>query len=306
MKNPLQYFEDLLSSDQSESKKQSMISNFIKDWGNYGDVSIDNENGIIKQTISTFDENTKTWSTDTGVLIFENHFQQEIDKEYTKTIKLLSEQILDISSQSLSPEIFINQIKGKISILKGKANQYYNTYPFVKEIICKIDEYINEYSTDSSTKEVLNISDSSTVAIPVITNYSALSFKWDLLNPDDIENELSRLYELLTENPPLIFCDKQDFINGFSQREVIAGVNWMVMSKNRTCSKSSLIYLLLQLIENCDLMDEPNDFNKKVEYVFRDNLGQTLSNIKQSKSQLSDNPAQKERIDEIIEKFLQG
>jgi len=52
-------------------------------------------------------------------------------------------------------------------------------------------------------------------------------------------------------------------------------------------------------------MDEPDDFNKKIEYVFRDNLGQRFSNIKQSKSRMSDNPAQKERIDEIIESFLQ-
>lgn len=302
MNNPLEYFENLLSSDQSESKKQFMISDFLDKWSGYGEVNEDRERGIIEQKIHFFDEVTKTWSQDVGVLTFESYFQQEIDKEYKQAIKSLSHQVLGISSKSTNPEIFINQIQSKIYSFKIKSDQYYPSYPFVKEALIKINDYLKEYS---ALKNENTIIPNTTLATPVITNYSSLSFKWDLMNPEDVVSELSRLYELLIANPPLIDCDKQDFINGFSQKEVVAGINWMVMAKNKTCSKSSLIYLLKKLTENCDLMDEPDDFNKKVEYVFRDNLGEKLSNIKQSKSQSSDNPAQKERIDEIIESFLQ-
>lgn len=314
MKNPLYYFENLLSADLSEEKKNIFISDSEQNW-NYNITKIDRENGIIEQELKFYDKYEDMWHFDTGISSFKDSFKNEIDREYKEAIKLLSQQILEISSKSISPEMFITQIKNKTLNFKRKSEQYYSAYPFVKEALIKIDEYLTEYSINTEIRKSANITipnisivdrEQANYATLAITNYSSLSFKWDLINPNDVESALSRLYGLLTSNPPLIQCDRQDFINGFSQREVVTGINWKVMAKSKTCSKGSLIYLLLQLIEKCDLMDEPDDFNKKVEYVFRDHLGERLSNIKQSKSQMSDNPAQKERIDEIIESFLQA
>src|SRR5690606_33621436 len=208
--------------------------------------------------------------------------------------------ILDISCKGISSEIFIGEVKNKIKNLKNKSGQYYPNYPFVMGALNSIEDYISQYLI--SVKKP--IFEQTRIPTP-IPNYSPLSFKWDLINPEDTIERLSRLFGLLTESPSLIDGEIEDFINGFSQREVVVGVKWLVLSKNKTCSKASLIYLLEQLMDRSDLMDEPNDFNKKVEYVFRDNNGTKLNNIKQSKSQLSGNPTQKERLDAIIDRLLE-
>lgn len=324
MNNPLQYFEDLLSVDQIEAKKKNWISYSKTNWG-HEIVKVDEEAGSIEEYSWDFDEETKKFTQfPNSVTFFRDVFEREIRKELDNSKNLILTEILKISSTGIIPQTYLNQLIARVNILQHKNSSLYLDYSFVQENVTALKSFIQENldSTGSSNEISSENSPINNIAIPieqvmfatpaitnyatpVITNYSSLSFKWDLLNPDDVESELSRLYELLTANPPLIECDKQDFINGFSQREVVAGINWMVMAKNKTCSKSSLFYLLSQLIEKSDLMDEPDDFNKKIEYVFRDNLRQRFSNIKQSKSQMSDNPAQKERIDEIIESFLQ-
>ncbi|GEM_PF-2145168 len=320
MNNPLVYFENLLSSDQAEAKKKDWIYDTKTNWGGYI-VDTNEELGSIEQYSWDFDEDTKEFTyIPNSVTFFQDVFESEIKKELNNSKQIILTEILKISSAGITPQNYLNQLIARMTILQYKSSSLYLDYSFVKENVTALKSFIQE-NLDSSGSSI-EISSKNTLATPieqvifpipaitnyatpVITNYSSLSFKWDLMNPEDVETELSRLYELLTANPPLIDCDKQDFINGFSQREVVAGINWMVMAKNKTCSKSSLFYLLSQLIEKSDLMDEPDDFNKKVEYVFRNNEGEKLSNIKQSKSQSSDNPAQKERIDEIIESFLQ-
>ena len=300
MMNPLEYFEDLLSSDKTGQKKQHMISNNLENW-NFGIVDTNTEKGIIKYSFDDYDEETKVWENVTSIFTFEDYFEQEIERNTKDTIKSLSKIILDIISKGISSEIFIRDVKNKIKNLKTKSGKYYSTYPFVMDSLITIEDYISEYLSSAKTP----IFKQTSIATPVpILNYSPLSFKWDLINPEDIIERLSRLFDLLTESPSLIDGAIEDFINGFSQREVVSGISWLVLSKNKTCSKASLIYLLQQLMDRSDLMDEPNDFNKKVEYVFRDNIGMKLNNIKQSKSQQSDNPTQKERIDEIIDRLL--
>lgn len=324
MNNPLEYFENLLSSDQAEAKKKDWIYDTKTNWGGYI-VDTNEELGSIEQYSWDFDEDTKEFTyLPNSVTFFQDVFESEIKKEVNNSKQIILTEILKISSAGITPQNYLNQLIARMTILQYKSSSLYLDYSFVKENVTALKSFIQENldssgSSNEISSEKTLINNIATpieqvifttpvitnYATPVITNYSSLSFKWDLLNPDDVESELSRLYELLITNPTLIECDKQDFINGFSQKEVVAGINWMVMAKNKKCSKSSLFYLMSQLIEKSDLMDEPDDFNKKIQYVFRDNLGQRFSNIKQSKSQMSDNPAQKERIDEIIESFLQ-
>jgi len=170
--------------------------------------------------------------------------------------QIILTEILKISSTGIIPQTYLNQLIARITILQHRSFSLYLDYSFVQENVTALKSFIQE-NLDSNGSSIEISSENTLVnniatpieqvifpipaitnyATPVITNYSSLSVKGDLMNPEDVESELSRLYELLIANPPLIDCDKQDFINGFSQREVVAGINWMVMAKNKTVQK---------------------------------------------------------------------
>ena len=293
MNNPLAYFEDIFSSDRSELKKRKMISDYLE-FNNGEIISIDEKEGIIVENRYFYDEKLKDWIQDKGTLTFQNIFKTEFSTEVNKIKDFILQKIIEITSTGASTEEFLKQILFKIAFYKEKSDLFYTKYPFIKVQLEELSQFITEQNPHLKLPPTKTIPSQKTVSAEPIRdlNYSRYSFQWEL-SLEDSETELGKLYDLLVERPPLIVADKKEFINGFTQREVVAGINWLVLSKNKSCSKSSLIYFLLQLIEKSGLIEEPNDFNKKVEYVFRDQNGQKLSNIKQSKSQVAVNRQQK-------------
>ena len=145
MNNPLEYFENLLSSDQSESKKEFMISDYLGKWGDYGDVNVDKEKGIIEQTIQSYDEETKTWSPVTGVLTFEDSFKEEVNTEKEKSQKIISENLYIISSQTgNSKNEYLKHLVDRLQFLADKAVKIYTPYVFIYEALRDIILYIKE------------------------------------------------------------------------------------------------------------------------------------------------------------------
>ncbi|MCT4137687.1 hypothetical protein HZP64_10485 [Elizabethkingia anophelis] len=310
MNNPLQYFEHLLNSDHSESKKQNWIYSITNYYDHYI-TDLNREKGIATAILplynTSLDDEKLIEDTETIVSTFHESLENEINSQVNNSKKEISDEIIKITANGIDPSPYLQLLKLRLNKLQEKSFSYYKNYSFVADKIKTLEYFIIENLPNTPiTLDSQGISHPVKHAtVHLITNYSSLSFKWDLLNPLDTESQLTKLYNLLTETPPLINATKDDFINGFSQREITRGISWMVIAKNKKCSKTSLIYFLQQLIEKSDLADEPNDFNKKIEYVFRDHNGNLLNNIKQSKSMISANPTQKERLDTIIDRFME-
>lgn len=80
----------------------------------------------------------------------------------------------------------------------------------------------------------------------------------------------------------MINCTKDDFLNAFSGNEIIHGIEWLVIAKNKKVSKHSLFYFINELINKSHLSKRIlNDLSKYVKYTFRDNKGKELENLKQ-------------------------
>ena len=131
------------------------------------------------------------------------------------------------------------------------------------------------------------------------------SFNWDSINEDDKISQIKNLYQLLTKLPAIISADESDFINAFTQKNVQAGITWLLEGKSRKTNVASICYLIHKLKEEGFIDNfSSTDFGKKIKYVFRDKEGLEFvpNNLKSSisdfrKTYLCD---YSERIDEII------
>lgn len=171
----------------------------------------------------------------------------------------------------------------RIKIKHIQSQPSFKHFPFLKTYTTKIEDTINRYSSKMKT-------------------YS-FTPSFNLLAQTEIEqkDKIDKLYELLTEAPSLINCTRSEFSSAFSGGEIIYGVHWLVIGKNKNVSKTSLFYFIDKLIDEKHLdRDALNYLNKMVSYTFRDNYGKELQNLKQSKATIYNNPAQKDRIDRII------
>lgn len=305
MNNPLHYFEDLFTTEKSENLKRMMISDRVESAGKYL-INVDYEIGTVTTKEFFHDgndiiENQSTWN-------FDKNFKMQIAGEITILKKIISDKILELSLEGKEGNIFLNHLTTKFQLYILKAQSLFVGYPFVQGLLSDFIIYLNEQQNGMEPKR-LNRNDlivhPLATAVTTNTNHSNTSFKWGLLNSDDSVEQLKKLYDLLVQAPPLIDCDRQEFINAFTEKEVIHGIRWMLTSvKNRLPSKVSLIYFLKQLMEKSELEEDELNFNRKIEYVFRDFSGQPFKNIKQSKSQISETPYHYERIDELIDLFL--
>lgn len=311
MNNPLEYFEDLFSSDKSEFKKRKMISDYLE--FNVGEIiNIDQEQGIIVESRYFYNEKAKDWTQDTGTLKFENVFNDEFKKEIKIFKDFLLNKILDISSAGISTETFLNQIYSKIQTYLQKTNSYYTSYPFIKHELENLSSFILEQLPKKENLIKLKENNISRQATPVVHNsnnesnyFHQDSFNWDSINEDDKIPQIKNLYQLLTKLPPIISADESDFINAFTQKNVLAGITWLLEGKSRKTNVASICYLIHKLKEEGFIDDfSSTDFGKKIKYVFRDKEGLEFvpNNLKSSisdfrKTFLCD---YSERINDII------
>lgn len=276
--SPLSFFENLLEYDKYELLKKQYISDYIEHGGQ--PYKIDFENGIIEE-----------WNGEFIKYTFSDSFKFKIEQRALDTKREIGSIIEEILSRSGNLQSFLEVQNNKLHTLSFKADALYSHQPIVKEIISELIIYINKFSITSTKDEVRKLF--------ILEESSSNSYNWKSENYEDKLKSIEDLHNLLIIEPAIIECDKQDFINAFSQRKVNKGINWCIKGKNRKISKSSLIYFIDKLINN-DLIDDEIEYNKKIEYVFRDNLGKKLQNIKVSKSNYSKKPTDSERIDRII------
>lgn len=311
MNNPLAYFEDLFSSDKSELKKRQMISDYLE--FKSGDIiNIDQQEGIIVENRYFYDEISKDWIQDIGTLKFENVFNDEFKKEIKIFKEYLLNKILDISSTGISTETFLNQIYSKIQTYLQKTSSYYTLYPFIRFELERLLAYILEQmpKKENLTKVKENSISRQAMRLPHNSHnesnyFHQDSFNWDSINEDDKISQIKNLYQLLTKLPAIISADESDFINAFTQKNVQAGITWLLEGKSRKTNVASICYLINKLQEEGFIDDfSSTDFGKKIKYVFRDKEGLEFvpNNLKSSisdfrKTYLCD---YSERIDDII------
>lgn len=311
MNNPLAYFEDLFSSDKSELKKRQMISDYLE--FKSGDIiNIDQQEGIIVENRYLYDEISKDWIQDIGTLKFENVFNDEFKKEIKIFKEYLLNKILDISSTGISTETFLNQIYSKIQTYLQKTSSYYTLYPFIRFELERLLAFILEQmpKKENLTKVKENSISRKAMRLPHNSHnesnyFHQDSFNWDSINEDDKISQIKNLFQLLTKLPAIISADESDFINAFTQKNVQAGITWLLEGKSRKTNVASICYLINKLQEEGFIDDfSSTDFGKKIKYVFRDKEGLEFvpNNLKSSisdfrKTYLCD---YSERIDDII------
>ncbi|RMZ60386.1 hypothetical protein D1632_05465 [Chryseobacterium nematophagum] len=278
--SPLSFFESLLEYDKYDIMKKEFIISYINNNGSPKEVNM--EKGVIEEW------NEKYY--------FSTTFNHQIEQQGQLAKKNIGIVISESIEKNLSPKLFLEAQIKILNTLLFKAEALYPNQPVVKKILLELIEYINKYLNVSSKNEERKLM--------ILEESSTLSYNWKSDNYDTKLILVEKLYSLLLIEPPIIKCDKQDFINAFTQRIVNQGINWNVKGKNGSISKSSLIYFIDKLINENFINDVGTDYNKKIEYVFRDNFGKNLKNIKESKSNYSKKPTGSERIDNILEQLI--
>ncbi|MPL56821.1 hypothetical protein SDC9_02311 [bioreactor metagenome] len=228
----------------------------------------------------------------TYTLTFDSWYLLRSIKKLAEVITSVEVELFELSKNNKNPNGFLKLLSKKFEIFTYKANLEsgikLNIIPFLEETKSKFDK-------------VKNFKDFGNLKLSLKIN----SFSWFGKNKDENIIQIKKLYELLTENPALIECSEEEFLNAFSNKEVKVGIRWLVKGKNGKFSKSSLFYLLDKLFELELLEDFPQyDLNSKISYIFRDNNGEHIQNIRQSKLARSSNPAMSERIDKIFEDLV--
>ena len=296
IQNPLLYFQSLLERDKSNELKDTFVSEFIEHYGSMLE-SVDAEKGIVTYWDSFYDQATDSQIEGYVTHDFNKSFNSKINSEFINAKKSIDNIVLSISYKGVNPKEFINI---QILLLKDlfiKTDSFYIDKPIVKNAIVGLINYIQDKYL---AEKIISINPNSPNLIE-IEDYSEFSFNWDSLNPEDTVPNIEKLYSLLIQSPALIESSKEDFINAFTMRKVTNGIKWLVTGKNGIISKSSLFYFIEKLIEETLVNDVPStQLNKKIEYLFRDSSNNRLNNIRQSKSTNSNTPAQKERIDTIL------
>ncbi|MCB0745873.1 MAG: hypothetical protein KDC90_00285 [Ignavibacteriae bacterium] len=298
---PLNFFEEFLQSNKISLLKERMINDFI-DSGRYmGIESIDRVKGIVRFNDVYYDEQSDGPIEGITILSFENHLSHLLKTEFEIAKKYLDNTIADITKQGSNPSEYIWLQLNLLSKLELKAQTVYEDTPNVKDVITRLSKHIGEkYLYENHNSALKTVNSQTSAEDP--DNFSPNSFLWDAIDHDSRIEQLNKLYDLLTANPKVIDCAKEDFINAFSQKKVVDGIYWCIKGKNNMTSKSSLFYFLEQLNQENFIQEVPSyDLNKKVEYVFRDIDGNPLKNIRQSKSNNSTSPTGKEQIDQILQ-----
>ena len=275
--HPLAFFDWYLENEIQKDLKVFYINITEELYYNNTD-EIDKVNHVVKVLNIHQDEVKSAYIT----FSFEGYIKPKLGKE----IKLTKE-FIELGFQKRFSDK--KEVKAYADFLRIKLNSLFSNeackeFIFLPSYFDQLDNLINQYSKQS-------------------TNYSYTpSFVLIAESPSEQLSKIKVLYRLLNEEPSIITCSKEEFINAFTGNEVDEGISWLITGKNKNyVSKPSLLYFLDELI-NQGLLSRNiiNDLYKFIRYVFRDHKGYELKNLKQSREAMSDNPASKDRIDTII------
>lgn len=212
---------------------------------------------------------------------FESSIKSKLNAEIQNTINLIEQEFQKRFSDKKEVKAYADFLRIKIRHIESFKT--IKEFSFLEKYLAQIKDTVNRYSAE--------------------VKFYGFTPSFTLLaeNEKDQQEKIEKLYNLLIEPPSLINSTKEEFFNAFTGKEVAGGIHWLVIGKSKSISKSSLFYFINELINEKHLSPSIiNDLNKYVLFTFRDNSGKELKNLKQSKATISNNPAQKERIDTII------
>jgi hypothetical protein len=212
---------------------------------------------------------------------FYTYFQNDIEIEIQKSKHLFNSIIHNLAYNNQSCIEYVLLQKNILTTLKSNAENHYSAYPFISTKLNELKSFIENFDS-SNFKKWSN------------------SYSWDSLNETDKINLISDLYNLL-KNKRIIDSSLGEFTNAFTNGEVTNGIKWLVKGKNDDTNKYSIFYFINQLQSQNYIEDiNPIDYNRKIEYVFRDLDGKRLINIRQSKSNFLKGSYSYSNIDDIL------
>jgi hypothetical protein len=282
---PLIYFQDLLESDKSQNLRDEFISDFVNNSG-YTNLDIDKSKGVIMYFDCYYDEYGNPDGAGEQITHeFHTHFCRKIELEVTKAKSLIHTKIDQLVSQGQTSKELLFFLKNLLLKLQIKAGENYIDYPFVKTAIDTLSSFIELFEV---TK----------------TSSFELSFSWDSEYEDLRLESITKLHRLLQTDYKLIDSTVGEFLNAFSNNEVRYGIKWLGIGKNTKTTKYNLFYFINQLQKQNFILDVKKDYNKKIQYVFRDKDGNFLENVRQSKSAYLKGSYTYDEIDDIIRQLL--
>ncbi|WP_424492743.1 hypothetical protein [Salinimicrobium sp. GXAS 041] len=226
-----------------------------------------------------------------GLLTFS--FEDVVEREM-KTLAMYAERQLENKLESKFEEGTEQQYVEFLLKQLDRCRTFpsYSAFPYLEKYLTQIQQVIEHYSTGPA-ENLLNLG-------------STTSFDFIAANTDQKLEKLEKLYTLLTTSPPLVRCEKEEFLLAFSGGTVEEGIHWLVIGKNNLTSKRSLLYFLDLLIGKSYLPSVDHlHLSEKILYVFRDVNGRVFKNVKQSKSSWTESkrPTEGSRIESIIEQL---
>ena len=272
---------------------KSTLENPLAFFDYYFEYGINKDFAEMQQAEKSYDETIKAFSGDSipidKRLIYdepsnfslETWTKNKIDKEFSISKKFIEQGFEKRFSDKKEVKAYADFLRLKCNDLKNQKE--YNVYPFLSSFLGRFLELINQYSKN-------------------IKQYSFTpSFNLIADSTESKEKKIEKLYTLLTETPAIIESTKEEFIKAFNGEELESGIYWLVKARNKLTSKTTLFYFIEELINKNYLSRSIiPDINKYVKYVFRDDLGKELKNLKQSKSTVSQKVTSQDRIDTII------
>lgn len=274
---PLKYFQDLLERDKSPQMINEFISDFVENSGETN-FEIDHSTGIIKYYGCYYDDKGNPTEADFITTEFKLIFEALVQKQFEKSKYQLQFIISELAYQDKTYYPFLDLQRKEIYLLISQTQNIYIDYPFIRNKLQELLNFIDKYEVEN-TRNLYN-------------SYC--------LNPEVDQDKLQKLFTLLKSNI-IIDSSENEFINAFTNKEVKYGIKWLDKARSGLLNKQSIFYLIEELlIKKIILKVSKNLYNKKIEYVFRDQDGNLLKNIRQSKSTYLDSNYNNAIIDNII------
>lgn len=285
---PFGYFQDLLEIDKSKILINQFINDFINEHG-MSYTKIDRTKGEITYLRQYYDNCGNPDAIGEILYDFESYFEIKIIQEKNEAKSNFINAVSHIINLGHPTNEFLEISRNILTNLELSSLTYYSDYLFIKDAILELSRFVAQYDSFGSND----------------FKYSNKSFCWDNEDKEYKKNSLLSLYRLIVVKYKFIECSKSDFFNAFSNGEVKNGLKWMHFTDNGENCKTSLIYFINRLQEENFITESSGKiYNDKICYVFRDKDGDTLKNIKHSKSKLKLNFYQYDFIDDIIKDLI--
>lgn len=219
-KTSFEFFDWLLLYNRYRELKNNYVKDFVENVGQ--PKFLDFEKGI-------FEDNGNIYN-------FQKHFEQEC---------LANERLITIEITSLIKKVE-KDIYNQLNVFKKSLEKYlllsktiYPEIPSLQEIFLRTIKFL---------KNLINEYDN--LAEPIVFGNSQISLYWK-----KSERSLFSLYSKITENPPLISADYEDFKLFFTGKNPVDKIRWNAKTQNHLNGKALLLYFV-EALDSADLIRE--------------------------------------------------